>query len=98
MLKNIFSLTNPFNWLEVGSWKVGWRLEVDLQIVLIWRLEFKRLSMNTISVPTENRVEVSSDLLLVNITDLNLSGLRIVLFSKNHFTAASDSNSDKVIN
>ena len=53
--------------------------------------------MKTISVATENRVNVPSDLLLVNIIYLNLPGLTIVLFSENNFTATSDTTFNRFI-
>ena len=46
--------------------------------------------METISVPIENPVGISSDLFLVKIIDLNLSGLTIISLLENQFIATSD--------
>ena len=64
---------------------------------------FKRLSrcipksftdffMKTISVPIENLVGILSDLFLVKIIDLNLSGLTIISLLENQFIATADSS------
>ena len=41
--------------------------------------------METISVPIENPVCISSDLFLVKIIDLNLTGLTIISLLENQF-------------
>ena len=43
--------------------------------------------MPTISVPIENPAGILSDLLLVKIIDLNLSGLTIISLLENQFIA-----------
>ena len=48
--------------------------------------------METISVPIENPVAISSDLFLDKIIDLNLLGLIIILLLENQFIATSDSS------
>ena len=48
--------------------------------------------METISVPIENPVGISSDLVLVKIIDLNFSGLTIILLLENQCIATSDSS------
>ena len=53
--------------------------------------------METISVPLENPVGISSDLFLVKIIDLNLSGLTIISLLENQFIATSDSSFSKFI-
>ena len=53
---------------------------------------FTDFSMEAMSVPIENPTGVSSDLFLVKIIDLNLSGLAIILLLENQFIAASDSS------
>ena len=53
---------------------------------------FSDFSMETTSVPIENPAGISSDLVLVKIIDLNLSGLTIILLLENQFIATSDSS------
>ena len=98
--QNIFSLNqrNPSSLTKALSW-----LEADLNISLICRLKFSRLSrsvpksltdcsMVTVSFPIEKPESIWSNLLLLIMIALNLCGLTTILFSENHLFAVSDSN------
>ena len=54
--------------------------------------ESSDFSMETISVPIENPVDIFSDLFLVKIIDLNLPGEAIILLLESQFIATSDSS------
>ena len=58
---------------------------------------FTDFSTETITVPIGNLVGISSDLFLVKIIDMHLSGLTIVLLLENQFIATSDSSSSTFI-
>ena len=77
-------------------------LEADLQMLLIWKLKLSWPSMcihsnltdeatSTTSFPIKNCLGLLVWWLFWIIIDLNLSGLRIILFSENHLIAFWDS-------
>ena len=70
----------------------GSRFTNSIDMKLCIAKSFTDISMETISVSVEIPVGISSDLFLVKLIDLNLSGLAIILLPEKQFIATSDSS------